>query len=44
MLVGLRVPEAKIALTEAASVASPYKTLAQDKLKALPAGTVAKKS
>lgn len=39
-----RVPEAKAALTEAASVNSPYKTLAQDKLKSLPATAVAKKS
>lgn len=34
-----KVPEAKVALTEAASVNSPYKALAQDKLKALPATT-----
>ena len=39
-----RVPEAKTAFTEAASVNSPYKTLAQDKLKSLPATAVAKKS
>jgi|SRR5579864_7263005 len=32
-----RLPEAKTAFTEAASVNSPYKGLAQDKLKALPA-------
>jgi tetratricopeptide (TPR) repeat protein len=30
-----RIPEAKAALTDAASVNSPYKTLAQDKLKAV---------
>lgn len=34
-----KVPEAKVAFTEAASVNSPYKPLAQEKLKALPAGT-----
>ncbi len=39
-----RVPEAKVAFTEAASVNSPYKALAQEKLKALPAATVANKS
>ena len=40
-----RIPEAKAALTEAASVNSPYKGLAQDKLKSLPATTAtAKKS
>lgn len=39
-----RVPEAKTAFTEAASVNSPYKALAQDKLKSLPATAVAKKS
>src|SRR5713101_2936090 len=38
-----RVPEAKAAFTDAASVNSPYKALAQEKLKALP-GTAAKKS
>src|SRR6202171_3927840 len=38
-----RVPEAKAAFTDAASVNSPYKALAQEKLKALP-GTSAKKS
>ncbi len=38
-----RVPEAKAAFTEAASVNSPYKALAQEKLKALPA-TAANKS
>lgn len=32
-----RVPEAKAAFTDAASVNSPYKALAQEKLKALPA-------
>lgn len=32
-----KIPEAKVALTEAASVNSPYKALAQDKLKTLPA-------
>jgi tetratricopeptide (TPR) repeat protein len=39
-----RVPEAKAAFTDAASVNSPYKALAQEKLKALPAAAVAKKS
>jgi len=38
-----RVPEAKTAFTDAASVSSPYKALAQEKLKALPA-TAANKS
>jgi tetratricopeptide (TPR) repeat protein len=38
-----RVPEAKAAFTDAASVNSPYKALAQEKLKAL-AGTSANKS
>ncbi len=38
-----RVPEAKAAFTDAASVNSPYKALAQEKLKALP-GTAANKS
>jgi len=38
-----RVPEAKAAFTDAASVNSPYKALAQEKLKALP-GTTANKS
>jgi tetratricopeptide (TPR) repeat protein len=38
-----RVPEAKAAFTDAASVNSPYKALAQEKLKALPA-TAANKS
>jgi tetratricopeptide (TPR) repeat protein len=38
-----RVPEAKAAFTDAASVNSPYKALAQEKLRALPA-TVANKS
>jgi tetratricopeptide (TPR) repeat protein len=38
-----RVPEAKAAFTDAASVNSPYKALAQEKLKALP-GTSANKS
>jgi tetratricopeptide (TPR) repeat protein len=38
-----RVPEAKAAFTDAASVNSPYKALAQEKLKGLPA-TAAKKS
>jgi tetratricopeptide (TPR) repeat protein len=33
-----RVAEAKAALSEAAAVDSPYKALAQDKLKSLPAG------
>jgi tetratricopeptide (TPR) repeat protein len=32
-----KVPEAKVAFTEAASVDSPYRALAQDKLKGLPA-------
>jgi len=32
-----KIPEAKAAFTEAASVNSPYKSYAQDKLKALPA-------
>jgi tetratricopeptide (TPR) repeat protein len=36
-----RVPEAKAALTDAASVNSPYKSLAQDKLKALSGATAA---
>jgi tetratricopeptide (TPR) repeat protein len=39
-----RVPEAKAAFTDAASVNSPYKALAQEKLKALPGTTAAKKS
>ena len=39
-----RVPEAKAAFTDAASVNSPYKALAQEKLKALPAAAAAKKS
>lgn len=34
-----KIPEAKAAFTEAASVNSPYKSYAMDKLKALPAGT-----
>jgi tetratricopeptide (TPR) repeat protein len=38
-----RMPEAKAAFTDAASVNSPYKALAQEKLKALPA-TAANKS
>jgi tetratricopeptide (TPR) repeat protein len=38
-----RVPEAKAAFTDAASVSSPYKALALEKLKALPA-TAANKS
>jgi tetratricopeptide (TPR) repeat protein len=33
-----KVPEAKAAFTEAASVNSPYKTMALDKLKSLPGG------
>jgi len=37
-----KVPEARVALTEAASVNSPYKALAQDKLKAMGGGTTAK--
>jgi hypothetical protein len=36
-----RVPEAKAALTDAASVNSPYKSLAQDKLKTLSGATAA---
>lgn len=39
-----RVPEAKAAFTDAASVNSPYKALAQEKLKALPGTAAAKKS
>ncbi len=38
-----RVPEAKAAFTDAASVNSPYKALAQEKLKGLPAATAANK-
>jgi tetratricopeptide (TPR) repeat protein len=38
-----KIPEAKAAFTEAASVNSPYKSYAQDKLKALPATTVTRK-
>lgn len=38
-----RIPEAKAALTEAASVNSPYKSLAQDKLRSLPATTATTK-
>jgi tetratricopeptide (TPR) repeat protein len=37
-----KVPEAKAALTEAASVNSPYKALAQDKLKAMGASTASR--
>jgi len=33
-----KVPEAKVAFTAAASVNSPYKQPAQDKIKTLPAG------
>jgi tetratricopeptide (TPR) repeat protein len=36
-----KIPEARAALTEAASVNSPYKALAQDKLKAMGAATTA---
>jgi tetratricopeptide (TPR) repeat protein len=36
-----KIPEAKAAFTEAASVNSPYKSYAQDKLKTLPATTAA---
>jgi hypothetical protein len=36
-----KIPEAKAALTEAASVNSPYKALAQEKLKAMGSGTTA---
>ena len=39
-----RVPEAKAAFTDAASVNSPYKALAQEKLKGLPGTPAAKKS
>src|ERR1700732_3547899 len=39
-----RIPEAKAALTDAASVNSPYRALAQEKLKTLPGTTAAKKS
>ena len=39
-----RVPEAKAAFTDAASVNSPYRALAQEKLKGLPATAAAKKS
>jgi tetratricopeptide (TPR) repeat protein len=38
-----KISEAKAALTEAASVNSPYKALAQDKLKAMGAATTAQK-
>jgi tetratricopeptide (TPR) repeat protein len=38
-----KIPEAKAAFTEAASVNSPYKSYAQDKLKALPATTATRK-
>jgi tetratricopeptide (TPR) repeat protein len=38
-----RVPEAKAAFTDAASVNSPYRALAQEKLKGLPAATAANK-
>ena len=37
-----KMPEAKAALTEAASLNTPYKALAQDKLKGLPATTAGK--
>jgi tetratricopeptide (TPR) repeat protein len=37
-----KVPEAKAALTDAASVNSPYKALAQDKLKAMSSSTAAR--
>src|ERR1700730_7994043 len=39
-----RIPEAKAALADAASVNSPYKALAQDKLKAIGGATVRAKS
>jgi tetratricopeptide (TPR) repeat protein len=39
-----RIPEAKAAFTDAASVNSPYKAPAQDKLKTLPGTAAAKKS
>jgi len=38
-----RVAEARAALTEAASIESPYRALAQEKLKSLPAAAPAKK-
>jgi tetratricopeptide (TPR) repeat protein len=38
-----RVPEGKAALSEAAAINSPYKALAQEKLRSLPATTAAKK-
>lgn len=38
-----RVPEAKTAFTEAASVNSPYKALAQEKLKGMASATAAKR-
>jgi|KBSMisStaDraftv2_1062788.scaffolds.fasta_scaffold05048_6 tetratricopeptide (TPR) repeat protein len=38
-----KIPEAKAAFTEAASVNSPYKSYAQDKLKALPATAATRK-
>jgi hypothetical protein len=37
-----KVPEAKAALTDAASVESPYKALAQAKLKAMSGSTAAR--
>jgi tetratricopeptide (TPR) repeat protein len=39
-----RMPEAKAAFTDAASVNSPYRALAQEKLKTLPGTAAAKKS
>jgi len=39
-----RVPEAKTALTQAASLDTPYRSLAQDKLNSLPAGPARKKA
>lgn len=38
-----RTPEARAALTEAASINSPYRTLAQDKLKTLPPAPAGRK-
>ncbi len=39
-----RLAEARVALTEAASIDSPYRTLAQEKLKTLPAAPAKKRS
>jgi tetratricopeptide (TPR) repeat protein len=38
-----RIPEARAALAEAASINSPYRSLAQEKLSSLPGGATAKK-